>query len=268
MKGLVHHHFFRFLIPITVQLAAGQIMAQEPTNITARADEVLRAATQYLADAPQFTLHAEIWRERVTESGQKLQFTRELELRVKRPNRLRVDIRSALTDRSFYYDGKSLVILDRKGSVYSSTPMPETLDAALDAAHDDFGIDLPLIDLAVSDPYKNATARVQGGRSFAPARVLGVECYHLAFTQDNIDWQVWIEKGPRPLIRKFVITHKNEEGAPEFTALITNWNLTDRVSEFDFAFSPPPGAALIQMRKADDQSANVPSRPTASEPSK
>jgi len=77
-----------------------------------------------------------------------------------------------------------------------------------------------------------------------------VLCHHLAFTQDNLDWQVWIEDGPQPLIRKFVITQKNEPGAPEFTALIMHWNVSDRVDDSDFAFSPPKGAAKVEMQEA------------------
>jgi hypothetical protein len=255
-----------FLRAACLLAITARVQAQESTNIAPRADEVLRAASQYLAEAPQFTARAEIWRERVTESGQKLQFTRTFELHVKRPNRLRAEIRSPLTERAFYYDGKSLVILDRKDNVFSRTAMPENLDAALDAAHDQFGVDLPLMDLAVSDPYKNATARVERGRYFGVAMVLGVPCHHLAFTQENIDWQLWVEEGPRPLIRKFVITHKNEEGAPEFTAVITQWNLSDRISESDFVFTPPPGASKIEMRPDSNASASPPPS-TASQPS-
>lgn len=223
------------------------------TNIAPRADQVLRAACQYLAQAGQFTLTAEVWRERVVESGQKLQFTRVVDLDVKHPDRLHAEIHSTLTHRGFWYDGKTLSVLDRKGNVYATTPMPPTLDAALDAAHDQFGIDLPLIDLAVSDPYQNATARVQNGRYFGIAPVLGVDCHHLAFTQDNIDWQVWVENGPRPLIRKFVITHKTEEGAPEFTALITRWDFADRISDLDFVFEPPPEAVKVEMRPSQPE---------------
>jgi hypothetical protein len=130
--------------------------------------------------------------------------------------------------------------------------MPANLDAAIDAAHDQFGIDLPLVDLAVSDPYRNALARVERGRYFGVVPVLGVDCHHLAFTRDNIDWQVWIEDGPRPLIRKFVINHKNEAGAPEFTALIRDWNFVDRISEGDFFFEPPPGTTKVQMRNSPE----------------
>ncbi len=77
---------------------------------------------------------------------------------------------------------------------------------------------------------------------------MGYNCHHLAFTQDNVDWQVWIQDGPQPLIRKFVITHKNEPGVPEFTALITQWNFTGRISDSDFVFEAPRGATQVEMR--------------------
>jgi hypothetical protein len=206
-----------------------------------------------------------VWRERVTETGEKLQFTRTVELHVKRPNRLYLGIRSGLTDRSFWFDGKSLTILDRKADVFSTAPMPGTLDAMLDAAHDQFSIDLPLADLAVSDLYTNDVARVQRGRYFGVAPVLGVDCHHLAFTQDNIDWQLWIEAGARPLVRKLVINHKHDAGAPEFTALITKWDL-DRVSGSDFVFEPPPGAAKVEMRRSPVAGEQVPSVRDAASP--
>ena len=50
-----------------------------------------------------------------------------------------------------------------------------------------------------------------------------------------------------PLIRKFVITHKNEPEAPEFTALVREWDMTDRIAEADFTFEPPDGALKVRM---------------------
>jgi len=168
------------------------------------------------------------------------------------------------TERGFWYDGKELTILDQRRNLFSTTPMPGTLDATLDTAHDQFGIDLPLIDLALSDPYHNAIARVQSGSYYGLTPVMGYSCHHLAFTQDNIDWQVWVQDGPQPLIRKFVITHKNEPGSPEFTALISQWNLTERIAESEFVFVPPQGALKIPMRK--DQPAAAEGSPSAHPP--
>ena len=234
-------------------LGAGCVTAQEQTNISPRAESVLRSACEFLAQTPTFSLSAEIWREHVNEAGQKIQFSRTMTMDVKRPDGLRLEISSPLSARGFWYDGKTLTILDHKHNWYSTADMPTTLDKTLDAAHDRFGIDMPLIDLAVSDPYTNATAKVQGGRYFGISPVLGVPCHHLAFTQENVDWQVWIEDGPQPLIRKFVITYKKEDGAPEFTALITRWNMTDRIADSNFVFEQPKGASKIEMRP-DEQS--------------
>ena len=231
----------------SVALGTWAAPTQAQTNIAPQAERVLSAACRYLAEAPYFGLGAEVWREHVTASGQKLQFSRSVCMEVKRPNRLHVEISSPHSQRGFWYDGKSLTILDRQPGLFSMAAMPDTLDAALDKAHDELGVDLPLIDLAVSDPYKNATAKVSKGTYYGLSPVLGVNCHHLAFTQENVDWQVWIQDSPQPLIRKLVITHKNEEGGPEFTALITRWDLTDRIADSDFVFEPPRGASEIEM---------------------
>jgi hypothetical protein len=230
----------------TAQEQAGQTNAVSP-----RADSVLRSACDFLAHTRAFSFDAEIWREHVNEQGEKIQFSRTVEMDVKRPDGLRLEISSPLSARGFWYDGKTLTILDRKHNWYSTTNMPATLDAAADAAHDQ-GIDLPLIDLALSDPYANATAKVEQGRYYGISPVLGVPCHHLAFTQENVDWQIWIEDGPQPLIRKFVITHKNDPDAPEFTAFITRWNVTDRIADSDFVFERPTGASKIEMRTDED----------------
>lgn len=236
--------------------AAPDTAATAPADktVSARADSILRSACDYLAQAPSFSFKGEVWREHVNEAGQKIQFSRSVQMDVKRPAGFRLEISSPFSTRGFWYDGKMLTILDRTHNCYSSATMPPTLDEAVDAARDDYGIDLPLIDMAISDPYTNAMARVESAKYFGISPVLGVPCHHLAFTQDNVDWQIWIEEGPQPLIRKFVITRKNDPGQPEFTAFITDWNLTDRIADSDFVFTPPTGAVKIEMRK--DSSAN------------
>jgi hypothetical protein len=233
-------------------LATWGASAQEKTNIAPEAARALRAACEYLAEAPFFGFTADISREHVTEADQKLQFSRTATFAVKRPNRLHVEISSPRAERGFWYEGKSLTILDRKRNLFSSAPMPDNLDAALDTARDQFGIDVPLMDLAVSDPYASATAKVLTASYYGLAPVLGVDCHHLAFIQENIDWQIWIQEGPQPLIRKLVITYKKETGAPEFTALITRWDLTARISDLEFVFEPPHGATRVEMRKDRD----------------
>lgn len=214
--------------------------------ISPRAETVLHSACEFLAHTHAFTLQGEFTREEVGDSGEKIQFSRTVKMDVKRPDGLRLEISSPYVARGFWYDGKSLTIFDRKHNFFSTNAMPANLDEAVDSAHD-LGIDLPLIDLAMSDPYKNATDKVVTGRYFGTAPVMGILCHHLAFTQDNVDWQIWVEDGAQPLIRKLVITYKNEPGSPEFSALITKWNMSDRIADSDFIFERPMGASQINV---------------------
>ena len=240
--------------------------AAEQTNITSsEATRLLRNACQYLAEASFFAIKAEVWRDHVDESGQKVQFSRLLDMEIKRPDRLHVEIKSGHTDREFWFDGKALSVLDRKQNFYSSAPMSGNLDFAIDNSSAEFGIDLPLVDLALSDPYANATAKIQSARYFGKSPAMGYSCDHLAFTQENVDWQIWIDDGPQPLIRKFVITHKNEPGSPEFTGLIRSWDMNNRIADSTFAFVPPRGAVKVEMQKEvaaeTGQESNKPAAP-------
>jgi hypothetical protein len=82
---------------------------------------------------------------------------------------------------------------------------------------------------------------------------MGVSCEHLAFSQNNIDWQVWIENGARPVPRKFVITYKDEPDSPEFTAIFSNWDFTTQLPDFVFKFDPPPGSAKIGVKELREE---------------
>ena len=95
-------------------LGAGCATAQEQTNISQRADRVLRSACDFLAQTPAFSFSGEIWREHVDDAGQKIQFSRTVTMDVKRPDGLRLEISSPLSARGFWYDGKTLAVLDRE----------------------------------------------------------------------------------------------------------------------------------------------------------
>src|SRR5689334_9824455 len=58
---------------------SGVPAAQTSAKIEPRADELLRAACQFLADTPAFSLTAEVWREHIADSGEKVQFTRQVD---------------------------------------------------------------------------------------------------------------------------------------------------------------------------------------------
>jgi hypothetical protein len=212
-----------------------------------QADEQLRRMSTYLAQAPFFSVSAEIWQDIRLGSGQQVQAGRAIDLQVRRPDRFHAEMHSTRHNRALFYDGKSITLLNRAQKFYGSIPAPATLDEALDLACERFGITLPLEDIIVSDPYQSAMRKVVSGIQLGPVVVLGVPCDHLAFSMGTVDWQVWIEQGARPVPRKIVITYKDEEGSPAYTALFSKWDFQTKLPDLLFTCEPPSGTTQISV---------------------
>ena len=218
----------------------------KPT-VDPQADELLQRMGNYLAQAEFFSVSAEVWQDVQLGSGQQVQAGRTIELQVRRPNRFHAEVRSTRRNRGLYYDGKTITLLNRVQNFYGSIPAPATLDEALDIASERFGIALPLEDIIVSDPYQSAIKKVISGIYIGPVTVLGVPCEHLVFSLGTVDWQIWIEQGARPVPRKIVITYKDEQGTPEYTAIFSNWDFQTRLPDFLFKCEPPTGTSKISV---------------------
>ena len=107
---------------------------------------------------------------------------------------------------------------------------------------------LPLVDLLYSDPYAVLIEGVTYGRYLGIHQAAGVACHHLAFSQDTIEWQIWIDAGEKPLPRKLVISYVQEPGEPQYSAVIRRWNLESSVPEGLFTFEAPEGAQKVDAQ--------------------
>jgi hypothetical protein len=211
------------------------------------ADQILKQSCDFLAQTPAFSVHAEVWKDVVLASGHKIQVTRSVDMDLRRPDRLHVEAKAHKKGRSIWYDGKTLTVLDRETNLYGVTDAPATIDETLDLAAETYGITIPLEDLAISDPYTSAIKNVTDGGYFGDEPVLGVMCRHVGFSTDKIDWQLWVADGTEPLPQKLVITYKTEDQMPQYIAIFSKWNLTDRASDLVFQFIPPPGSGTMPL---------------------
>jgi hypothetical protein len=105
---------------------------------------------------------------------------------------------------------------------------------------------VPLADLFRWGSPSFSTAAITGASDLGPSAVLGTTCQHYAFRQDDIDWQIWIQKGDNPLPRKLVITTKTDEARPQTSAVYT-WNLAPSFNDATFTFDPPADAGKVVL---------------------
>ena len=220
------------------------------------AEQVLKQSCDFVAQSKAFCVHAEIWKDEVLASGHKIQVTRSETLEVRRPDRLHVEQRAHRKGRSIWYNGKTLTIMDRQRTYYGVADAPGTIDQTLDLLAEQYGVTVPMEDLAVADPYASAMKHVEAGGYFGDETVLGVPCRHIGFSTPTIDWQLWVAEGEQPLPQKLVITYKNEEQSPQYIAIFSKWSLTDRAADSAFEFIPPAGSQRVSLNveRARDQS--------------
>ena len=240
--------FVSAVVLAMVVLAGWSQAAQaQPAGIDPQAEKLLRRMSDYLAGRQQFGLKAESTLEVVLTSGQKIQFDSPATLVVSRPNKLHAHRKGDIANQEFFYDGKTLTLYNPKENLYATTAAPATLDEMFDFAREKLDVIAPGTDLF----YKDAAEKILKASSSAfvvgPSVVAGAKTTHLAFRAADVDGQVWIEDGDKPLPRKFILTSKQVKGEPAFTIVIRSWDLAPKVTDKEFVFVPSKGAKKIEF---------------------
>jgi hypothetical protein len=220
----------------------GQSPAVEP-----KADELLRKMSAYLAGLEQFSAQTENTLEVVLKSGEKIQFDNPVNFSMRRPNKLRADRKGDIVQQEFYYDGKTLTLYMLNGKYYATVAAPPTIDETIDFARAVLDVYAPAGDLIYANAYDVLMEDTLSGFYVGLSVVGGLRCHHLAFRGNDVDWQIWIEEGDKPLPKKFNITTKWMTGAPQFTMWVKTWNLAPNFTEDIFTFVPPKDSQKIDF---------------------
>ncbi len=214
----------------------------EPEAITA-----LQRMSAYLGTLTAFEIKGETSLELVMDDGQKFEVDGTTKYVVQRPNGFMIEVATDKKVRQFFYDGKSVTVNAPKLGYYASFPAPPTIRETLNLAHDKYGIVVPLEDLfRWSEPGQSHADRLQSAWVVGPATIDGAACDQYAFREGDIDWQIWIQKGDKPVPRKVVIIDRTDPAHPAFIARL-DWNTSPQLTRAAFAFTPAADAKAIRM---------------------
>ncbi len=243
-----------------------------PRRVDARSDEIMKKMSAFMSQVRRFALEAEEHFDEVSELAPRIQLTNLRRVAVARPDRFAADATGDTLNRTTVYDGHTLSVLDKARNAFVTAEAPATIDATLDAIADKLGVVVPLSDLVYSDPYSVLMEGVLYGEYRGIHQAAGVPCHHLAFTQEDIEWQIWIEAGDEPLPRKLLIAYVDEPGVPQYSATILRWALKPAFTDDLFHFEPPEGATRIESKqfqgRATPEAPAAPAEPTKAAGSK
>ena len=236
------------LIRYSAATAAIAVLSVVATQ-SARADDpakVLKAMSDYLAGQKSLSAKFDSDVEVVTPELQKIQFSSSGEMKMNRPDKLRIRRTGGYADVELVYDGKTVSLYGNNAKSYVQADVAGGTDKMIDTLAGQSSVGLPGADLLLTNSYDELMANVTQGSHIGQGVVDGVECEHLAFRGPETDWQIWIETGAKPVPRKYVITSKAVTGAPQYTLRIRDWK-TDANADADFTFKAPADATKVAL---------------------
>jgi hypothetical protein len=207
------------------------------------AQGVLAAMSTYLGSLKSFAVEYAASDEIVTPEGQKLQFLHSGEISVERPNRLHAVRKGAAGTAEIFLDGNRLFLYGKSANAYLQLDA-STVDAAVDALHK-LGFDAPGADFLAARPLESSTTDTISGTHVGMTFVDGVEVHQLAFRGKDLDWQLWVTVGDKPLPVRYVVTTKWFTGSPQFTLDLRKWTIAPQGDASQFAFVTPQGATKL-----------------------
>ena len=225
-------------------------------HVETHADRLLKEMGDYLKSAEAFTFHAESSYDAIDRNSQKIRYGGTTNVAIHRPDRLRSEFIGDERQTQTFYDGKTVTIYKPEVNMYAITDVPPNIDDAIDTVFDKYGVSVPLADIVYADPYNTLIANVIQGRWVGLHSIAGVPCNHLAFIQESVDWQIWIEEGPRPVPRQVLITYKDEPGWPQYLARLSSWDFQPQLSNDYFQFQPPVGSDEMEFLVTSEMEVN------------
>ena len=219
----------------------------------ARAIDVLKKAAAYRTSLDQVVIKSVSFTDARLEAGLMVSNSEEVSVSVDRPGSMRISAFDGETTKGLYFHDGLLTVSSSANKLYAQADIPKEIDAAMEFALEKLGVEAPLMDLI----YKDVSAKLISSDETIlyltdKSRVDGTDCHHLAIRGQDVDVQLWVEEGDRPVARKIMITSKWEGGAPRFVANL-DWDTKPQFKPGTFEFKAPEGAVKIEFTTNNSQ---------------
>lgn len=233
-------------------LAMATAPAFAQPNIDPEADAVLRQMSEQIKAVPSAVFRLSDTIDDVQADGRKLQFSHIRQFTIVRPDKLRIETKGDVNNRTLWKDGETVTLLDWDRKVYAQIPDPGTIDETIDFLQEEYGLSTPAADLLSDDVYATLTEGAHEIDYIGPGYALDEKCHHLGFVRDDIDYQLWITTGDEPRPRKMVITYKHLPGEPQYTLQLIHATDASGIAPETFEAQIPEDAELIEFHPVND----------------
>ncbi len=245
-------------------LAAGQpnaAAAKPAPKLDPKATKVIQEMCQYFKAAGSLTVDASYTATK-TAGGRKSEETSVVHMAVRRPNFVSVlwAPSSAQAEPISYLlvcDGKNLYMSLPFLKQYTASKAPADLGAVFnskDAIPLMAKVPLFLDSLLENEPYDSIMEGVLSTNYAGTAEIEGGEYHHVKFARDDVDGELWIAAGEKPLLLKAVLDPtkslkrmggRQDDAQVKVAIRFENWAMNPDLPDERFKFVPPEGARKV-----------------------
>ncbi len=242
------------LLAVILGSAVAMVVRSQKTvdpRLEARGREVLHSVAEFYGVQTSFTVtlrrHVVL-----TVAGRQPKTNDDvMHIAVRRPNRLALRLGDGAG--GIFCDGKRLVVCAPELNQYVIDKAPHAVAQIFGdwEARPILAGPIFLDELLQEDADERLLGRVSGCEYIGAERLGDVPCHRVRFYEKNMDWDMWVRTGDRPIVMKIVpdfareIALRKQSGQPETSVemrlLFEDWNLEGEVPDETFAFAPPEG---------------------------
>jgi hypothetical protein len=241
---------FAFAVLTLLVTVSPDARAQAPA-VDPAAVETLKRMTTFLDGLQQFSVNTHSIIEEMHASKHRVDYDVSASVTVKRPNKLRAVRTGELMGESFFYDGTTLTVYKPSEKAYATEKGIDTIEKMITFARETAGALLPSADLLYRNAFpllmQDVTLAVVVGKPV----INGVKYDHLLFSRPEVDFQIWIAQGKRPLPARYIVTETGTPALLSISTVLRDWNIAPAVDDAQFKFVPPKGAKAISFTQLE-----------------
>jgi peroxiredoxin len=225
-------------------------LAADKPKIAPEADKPLHAMSDLYTSAKQLSVGivADLTVKPTNDT-----MTTKTTLDFERPNRIAARAEGGL---SFVCDGTTMNVFESVGNAYMVADAPKSLAAAAKGSLEKLALGQGLefvAPLLEENPYDAILKDVTDVRYVGLEDLEGEKAHHLQLVLPEAEYDVWIDAGEKPLVRRIQLDITKifaAKGIPEGVSIelasnFVDWNLAPKFDDKTFKFDPPEGAKKV-----------------------
>lgn len=231
------------LLTITALLVSSSafLYAAPPPDAGAspNADTLLKAMSTRLASAKQYKFTVSRTMPTKVAQAMNQQTKANVEISVARPDKLSARItHNGVAVREMFFDGRTFTVVDGVNRFHSQAPLRGSVDAAAGQLEKLFGFRPPLVEFAVTNPYREIKNRVEAisylGQDTVRQGGRVVQCHRIGLRGNRADAELWLG-AEDSLPRRLKATRSNSGGKDLLADMnFVAWDFNPRATAFSY----------------------------------